>query len=63
MFYKTYFTLLDSFGHPVKHRPTLFFKTELDDVDFMKDPGSQHGLIPHKKGLVTEATLSVGEAQ
>ena len=25
-------TLLDSFGHPVKHRPTLFHPTMLDDV-------------------------------
>ena len=32
MFYKTCFTLLDSFDHPVKHRPTLFYKTMLDDI-------------------------------
>ena len=32
LFYKTCFTVLDSFGHPVKHCPTLFFKTMLDDV-------------------------------
>ena len=32
MFYKTCFTLLDSFGHPIKHNPTLSYKTMLDDV-------------------------------
>ena len=32
MFYKTCFTLLDSFGYPVKRRPTLFHETMLDDV-------------------------------
>ena len=31
VFYKTGFTLFDSFGQPVKHCPTLFCKAELDD--------------------------------
>ena len=39
VFYKTCFTLLDSFGHPVKHRPALFCKTLLDDVLLCLDAG------------------------
>ena len=31
LFYKTCFMLLNSFGHPIKHHPTLFHKTRLDD--------------------------------
>ena len=32
LFYKTCFTLLDSFDQPIKQSPTLFYKTILDDV-------------------------------
>ena len=41
MFYKTCFTLLDSFGHLVKYSPTLFHKTMLDGV-LLVWTGPQH---------------------